>query len=384
MKNTVRNHSHSISFFNKERESVILQSIGDAVIATDIWGNISIMNSVAENLTGWKSEEGENKPLSEVFHIFDERTNKEIDNPIKEVIKTGKIVNLADHTFLLSKDGKTKHSIADSCSPILDTEKNIIGVVIVFRDITKQRHEEEHKEKITADLIQRNKDQEQFSRIISHDLRGPLSNITGLTSLINGNQLHESERGVFLNALSTSAIKLNEVIVDLNEILNTKRELVDKRELIHFSKLVNDIKESISFVVLKEEIQFKIDFKEVDEIFSIKSHIYSIFYNLISNSIKYRRHAVSPCISITSKLIKNKIILTFKDNGLGIDLSKSGDEIFGLYKRFHTDKAEGRGMGLYMVKLQVEKLGGKISVDSIINEGSEFTIEFNNKGNILQ
>jgi len=342
------------------------------------------MNSVAENLTGWKSEEGENKPLSEVFHIFDERTNKEIDNPIKEVIKTGKIVKLADHTFLLSKDGKTKHSIADSCSPILDTEKNIIGVVIVFRDVTKQRHDEEHKEKITADLIQRNKDQEQFSRIISHDLRGPLSNITGLTSLINGNQLHESERGVFLSALSASAEKLNEVIVDLNEILNSKRQLAVKRELIHFSKLVNDIKESISCTVMKEEIQFNIDFKEVDEIFSIKSHIYSIFYNLISNSIKYRRHAVLSYISIRSKLIKNKIILTFKDNGLGINLSKSGDEIFGLYKRFHIDKAEGKGMGLYMVKLQVEKLGGKISVDSTVNEGSEFTIEFNNKGNILQ
>jgi len=384
MKHSVKNHSHSTSFFDKERESVILQSIGDGVIATDIWGNISIMNSVAENLTGWKSEEGENKPLSDVFHIFDERTNKEIDNPVKEVIKTGKIVKLADHTFLLSKDGKTKHSIADSCSPILDTEKNIIGVVIVFRDVTKQRHDEEHKEKITADLIQRNKDQEQFSRIISHDLRGPLSNITGLTSLINGNQLHESERGVFLSALSASAEKLNEVIVDLNEILNSKRQLAVKRELIHFSKLVNDIKESISCTVMKEEIQFNIDFKEVDEIFSIKSHIYSIFYNLISNSIKYRRHAVLSYISISSKLIKNKIILTFKDNGLGINLSKSGDEIFGLYKRFHIDKAEGKGMGLYMVKLQVEKLGGKISVDSTVNEGSEFTIEFNNKGNILQ
>jgi signal transduction histidine kinase len=77
---------------------------------------------------------------------------------------------------------------------------------------------------------------------------------------------------------------------------------------------------------------------------------------------------------VKSDLVDDKIRLTFKDNGLGVDLKKSGDDLFGLYKRFHTDKAEGKGMGLYMVKVQVEKLGGTISVKSEVNQGTEFTI----------
>jgi sensor histidine kinase regulating citrate/malate metabolism len=81
-------------------------------------------------------------------------------------------------------------------------------------------------------------------------------------------------------------------------------------------------------------------------------------------------------ITVESDLVDDKIRLTLKDNGLGVDLKKSGDDLFGLYKRFHSDKAEGKGMGLYMVKMQVEKLGGKISVKSEVNQGIEFTIAF--------
>ncbi|PKQ45274.1 sensor histidine kinase [Confluentibacter flavum] len=360
--------------FDKERQSVILKSIGDAVIATDLDANVILMNAIAENLTGWKLEEAENKPIKEVFRIINKLTREETESPVESVLKTGKKLLLAPDTVLISRDEKNEYSISDSCAPILDTKGNIMGVVLVFRDVSKQREEEALKEKITADLVQRNKDHEHFDNIISHDLRGPVSNILSLTSLVNDKDLEEGERKFIMNALTTSAERLDEVIVDLNLILSLGKQLNEKKELVHFSKLVSDIQVSIRNILEKEQANFKIDFSRVDEMFTIKGYMYSIFYNLISNSIKYRRPHVPLEITVESDLVDEKISLTFKDNGLGVDLEKSGNDLFGLYKRFHTDKAEGKGMGLYMVKMQVEKLGGKISVKSTVNQGTEFTI----------
>jgi len=360
--------------FDKERQSVILQSIGDAVIATDIDGKIILMNPIAEKLTGWKSEEAEGKPIIEVFHIINRLTKKEDNNPVETVLKTGKALKIHPNTVLISRNAKKEYSINDSCAPIYDTKGNIMGVVLVFRDVTKQKQEEAIKAKITADLVQRNKDHEHFTRIISHDLRAPVSNIISLTALINDGDLKEGEKEFMMNALNTSAKKLDEVIIDLNHILSTEKQLDEKKEHVHFSELVSNIQESIGNILKKEQANFKIDFSQVDEMLTIKSYLYSIFYNLISNSIKYKKPTVPLNITVESNLVDKKVILTFKDNGLGIDLKKSGRHIFELYKRFHTDKAEGKGMGLYMVKVQVEKLGGKISVKSKVNQGTEFKI----------
>lgn len=373
-KNAMKKHFDTALQFDKERQSFILQSIGDAVIATDMDGNVILMNPIAEKLTGWKSEEAENRPITKVFHIINKLTRAESVNPVKTVLESGKAIKLEPNTVLISRNGKKEYSINDSCAPILDKKQKIMGVVLVFRDVTKEKQEETLKEKITADLVQRNKVHENFVNIVSHDLRTPVSNIIGLTKLVNEKNIKVGKKEFIMNALTTSAERLDDVIVDLYGIFTLGKQLDEKKESIHFSKLVSDIQGSISNILVKGNVHFKIDFSRVDEIFTIKSYLYSIFYNLISNSIKYRRPIVPLEIIVKSNLVDEKIILTFKDNGLGVDLKKNGDEIFGLYKRFHTDKAEGKGIGLHIVKLQVEELGGKISVKSKVNQGTEFKI----------
>ncbi len=363
--------------FDKERQSVILQSIGDAVIATDTEGDIVLMNSVAEKLTGWNFEDAENKPMSEVFHIVDNLTREKGDNLVETVLRTGKSLKLDPNTVLISRDKKTEYSINDSCAPILDANGNILGVVLVFRDVTKQKQEEALKEKITADLVQRNKDHQHFSNIISHDLRSPVANIISLTALVNDKDLEEDEREFIIKSLIASAEKLDEVIIDLNVILSTGKQLDDKKEDIYISEIVKEVQDSIANIIEIEQAHFELDFSQVDKMSTIKSYLYSIFYNLISNSIKYRRKDVPLEIIVKSELVKGKILLTFKDNGLGVDLNKNGVDMFGLYKRFHTDQAEGKGMGLYLAKMQVEKLGGTISVKSEVNKGTEFIIVLN-------
>ena len=122
---------------NAKRLSVTLNSIGDAVIATNRLGQITEMNLVAEKLTGWVFKNAKGKNLTEIFNIINSKTRNTIKNPVKKVLETGRILGLANHTILIAKDG-TEYQIADSASPIMDEEKNILGVVLVFRDVTEK------------------------------------------------------------------------------------------------------------------------------------------------------------------------------------------------------------------------------------------------------
>ena len=258
---------------------------------------------------------------------------------------------------------------------VFDEDKKPIRMVGAMRDITKEKYLTEERAKITNDMMGRNKALEQFAYIISHNLRAPVANIIGLGSILQNNiVLSESERDKCVDGLLVSVKKLDEVITDLNYILQVRREVNEKKQMVHFADLINDVKNSISTLIEKENVTFNLNF-EVTEMFSIKSYLYSIFFNIISNSIKYRKAEIEPVIQIETRKTNKKIYIIYKDNGLGIDLKVHRDKIFGLYKKFHMH-AEGKGMGLYMVKTQVEILGGKISIESEVDNGVEFMIEF--------
>ncbi|MCE3258975.1 MAG: domain S-box protein [Bacteroidetes bacterium] len=260
--------------------------------------------------------------------------------------------------------------------PVFDDARNILGIILSAEDITERKNTELEKEKMTADLIQHNKNLEQFAYIISHNLRSPVANIIGLSNMIqNMPDMSKADFDRCMDGLTLSVKKLDDTIIDLNYILQMRREINEKKETVRFSALVKDIRTSISNLIEKENISIKTNFLEVNEFFTIKSYLTSIFYNLISNSIKYRNPDVPCVIEITSRLAGNKLTLSFKDNGLGIDMKAHHDKIFGLYKKFHTH-IEGKGMGLYMVKTQVEILGGTIDVKSEVNVGTEFIISF--------
>jgi signal transduction histidine kinase len=254
-----------------------------------------------------------------------------------------------------------------------EKEKRAAELVIANKELVFQNKQ---KEKMTADLIQRNKDLEQFTYIISHNLRAPVANIIGLSYRLQQVDLADDIKKQIAGGLSTSVKKLDEVIRDLNDILKVRQKVDESKQLINLTQFASDIHLSIEKMIENENAVIVWNFSEVDEILTIKSYLHSIFYNLISNSLKYRQPGIPPAIEIRSQKLNNKIILLFKDNGLGIDLRNLSDHVFGLYKRFHTDRAEGKGIGLYMVKTQVESMGGKISISSEVNKGTEFKIEF--------
>ncbi|HEY8783697.1 MAG TPA: CHASE3 domain-containing protein [Mucilaginibacter sp.] len=233
----------------------------------------------------------------------------------------------------------------------------------------------QERTKMVNDLMLRNIDLEQFAYIISHNLRTPVANIIGASSALNDPELDAEDKATLLKGISVSVLRLDDIVKDLNQILQVKWDINETKELVRCSELLEDIMFGIKNLIDKYKIEIKYDFSEIDELLTVKPYLYSIFYNLISNSVKYRRQDIPCIIESKSCLENNKVHLIFTDNGMGIDLKKCGDHIFGLYKRFHTN-IEGKGMGLFMVKTQVETLGGKISVHSRENEGTEFKIEF--------
>lgn len=259
--------------------------------------------------------------------------------------------------------------------PVYDDTKQILGLIISSEDITSRKMAELEREEMTSDLIQHNKNLEQFAYIISHNLRSPVSNIVGLSNLMNSaREMGEKDFAKCLEGLTLSVKKLDEVIIDLNFILQNRKEVNSQKEIIDLNQLLFDIKTITSEHIERENFMIRSDFK-VKDLFTIKSYIHSIFLNLITNSIKYRNPEVASQIDISSFKENDEHVIRFKDNGLGIDLNANASKIFGLYKRFHKH-VDGKGMGLYMVKTQVEMLGGKISLDSVPGEGTCFEIRF--------
>ena len=131
--------------------STTLRSIGDAVIATDIKGFVKFMNPITEALTGWKQEEALGKPLTEILNLINEETREKAEDPVKNVTRKGHIVDLPENMILISKDG-TELPVADTCAPIRDEKGNLIGVVLVFRDITERKKAEEELKKLNETL----------------------------------------------------------------------------------------------------------------------------------------------------------------------------------------------------------------------------------------
>lgn len=266
-------------------------------------------------------------------------------------------------------------------------EPAINALVANFTDISKRKAAEEQKElavqereKMLSDLMMRSKNLEQFAYMVSHNLRSPVAQILGISNILKGN-LSKEERVKSQDFMYRAVEKLDSVVKDLNKILEVRGSVTENKEECHLTGILEDIKVGIRDSLDREQVHIEYDFG-VDCLRAIRSYVYSIFYNLITNSIKYRSADRKLIIRIRSYHRDGKIILEFKDNGTGIDLEKYGSKVFGLYNRFHENIA-GKGIGLFMVKAQVEALEGKIEIKSAVGEGTEFRVELPDSSQVL-
>lgn len=268
----------------------------------------------------------------------------------------------------------SKEYFTVNISPVLE-ENTIIGFIIAAIDITDKKLNELERHKLITDLMQRNRDLEQFAYIVSHNLRAPVTNILGLTYLFKSDRFNASSLPRVIDGLIDSAKKLDDVIIDLDETLRIRRQITDKFEWILFEDIIRDILKVKEAIIQEKKVMFSADFSQVDRIYSVRPYLLNIFTQIIRNSIKFSRPNVQPEIRIWTEKRDQTIVIHCIDNGEGIDTDRYQDQLFGLYKRFNL-QSEGRGVGLFMVKNQVETLNGTIELKSRVGEGTHIIICF--------
>lgn len=281
-----------------------------------------------------------------------------------------------------AKDG-TYYWVDSVISPILDPIGNIVQFLSIRNLITEKKEVEEQLlkkndeiKKTVLELIKNLNDMRQFNYIVSHNLRSPVANIKGLLEIKKMTSQNDTlEDSFILQNIEISADKIDQMLIDLNMILSVKKATNKSKEEIMIDGLLKSIFSTFSLEIKQINPIINIDIKEnANIIFTIKSYLESILFNLILNAFKYRSKDRIFELQIIVENIGKRLVFSIIDNGIGIDLLRYKDDVFGLYKRFNND-TEGKGLGLYMCKAQIEILGGSIVLNSEPNVGTKFTIE---------
>jgi PAS domain S-box-containing protein len=272
---------------------------------------------------------------------------------------------------------REEHWVNLSMLPVYNSDEVLSHWVSIQRDITDEKKQEIEKEQLIRELTQNNKDLQQFSYITSHNLRAPLSNLSGLLNLVKDIPIENPELKEILDGFNKSTHLLNETISDLVKVIVIRDNPSIHKEAVLLKDVFENVFSQLDFLIGINKPIIKINFEKVDFFNTNKAYLESILLNLLTNSLKYKSNNHKLKINITATKDGDNVIMIFNDNGIGIDLLRNRDKIFGLYQRFHNHP-DSKGLGLYLVKSQVESLGGSISVESEVDKGTTFTITFKN------
>lgn len=355
-------------------ETVITQT-KDAVIISESEKSdntipkIVFVNPAFTRMTGYSPEEVIGKPPT----IFMERKSFKSDfDRLADALKNKKEYKL--ETLNNKKDGE-EYWVNFSMIPITNKEGEHSHWISIQRDITEEKRQEKEKEQLIRELTQNNKDLKQFSYITSHNLRAPLSNLTGLLNLLEDIPIENAELNEIMEGFSKSTHLLNETINDLVKVVIIKDNPSINKEEVSIREVFDNVYDQLSLLVNLHKVDLYVQLEQVSILNINKAYLESIFLNLLTNAIKYRNPNKQLKISVTSHAVEDTVELVFTDNGIGIDLQRNRDKIFGLYQRFHN-YPDSKGLGLYLVKSQVESMGGTISVESNVDVGTTFTLIF--------
>jgi PAS domain S-box-containing protein len=358
-------YSSQLAAVFEERQwlETTLRGIGDAVIACDAQGRIVFMNQPAETCTGWSERDAKGLPLATPFHIVNEETRNIVESPVDKVIRIGSVVGLANHTILIRKDG-SEINIDDSGAPIRNSHGELVGVVLVFRDITEARHTEKaliRSEKLaTAGRL---------AATIAHEVNNPLESATNLVYLAQCAEISEQARH-YLTAADAELRRVSHL---------TRQSLAFYREQAMAQKFrpvrtIAEIVELYRVRVASREIAVK---TEVDESLLMEGYegeVRQVLANIIGNSYDAIRTAGS--IRIRARQVGNNgsgpmVQFTIADTGSGIP----PENLARIFEPFFTTKVDvGTGLGLWVTKTIVEKRGGRIRVRSCANGTSSYTV----------
>ena len=377
---------------NQELTAIFDSATQVSIIRTDPLGLITHFSKGAQLLLGYSATEVEGIHSPAIFHVKEELISRAQQLSLqfgKEITGFDVFVEFARQDkkesrswTYVRKDGTT-FSVQLAVTAIRDEENNITGYLAVATDITEQidnqkflKGSKDELEILSDRLSKQNEQLLNFAHITSHNLRSPASNLSSLLFLYRQEDDKARKEQLF-EKFETVIHHLTTTLNELVEALKIQEGTKKQTEEILFEDTLKKIQAIISGQILQSNAIITTQFEEPQVVYN-KAYLESIFLNLLTNAIKYSSPKRRPRIHIETKIFNDQLLLTFRDNGLGIDLEKNGNKLFGFHKTFHRH-AEAKGVGLFLTKTQVEAMGGKITLISEVDKGTTFTINFTPK-----
>lgn len=344
---------------------VTLSSIGDAVIATDVEGRITFVNPAAEDHLGYSSGECVGQPLTDVFVIRNEHTGEPVVNPVQLVLKTGRVVGLANHTVLIRKDG-VELPIDDSAAPIRDSTGKLLGAILVFHEVSESRKLQRELILQADALKEADQRKDQFLAVLAHELRNPLA------PMRNGLQIARVRAGAdeamkrVVEMMERQLVHLVRLVDDLMDVSRVSRGVVELRRA---PVLIKDVI-ARSLEAVRPALEARAHKLNVDlphgtiSVDGDADRLTQVVSNLLTNSAKY-----SPdrgLIHLTVTHDSDEICIQVSDKGVGIPRDQI-DRVFDMFSqvRIHQGRYEGGlGIGLSLVRTLVQLHGGSVTAHS--------------------
>ncbi len=328
-------------------------------------GYFKKINPAVSKLLGYSMEELYARPINDFVYEDD----KEITAKARaELTKANPLFNFENR--YLTKGGEIVW-LSWTSLPV-DSDRQIFAIA---KNITHKKKLEAERNSLLEHLTKANHDLKQLTFTTSHDLRSPVNNLLSVFGLIDTSRINDQETVAMIELLKLTGENLKETLNNYVDVLSERYSAHAATERIQFAPALQSVLQSITSLIETSGAKIAASFSEADSVRFNKAYLESLFLNLITNAIKYARPGVTPVISIYSEDGADVTRLVVADNGLGFDMEKVKDKLFGLHQKFHSH-SDSKGIGLYLVHSHVTSMGGKIDVESKVNEGTKFTISF--------
>lgn len=328
-------------------------------------GYFKKINSTVSKTLGYTNEELFARPIVDFVHIEDRHTTLNRRENLKRNIP---LLNFENR--YVTKSGETVW-LSWTSIPI-ESEKMVFAVA---KNVTHRRRQDDDRNLLLANLTRINNNLKQLNYTTSHDLRSPVSNLLSVFSLMDALTIEDKEVLEFIDILKDATENLKNTLNNYVDVLSNDDALSVPVEELDLAECFDSVRQSLRALIRDSSTTFRVDFSEAPKAIFNRTYMESVFLNLITNSIKYARNDAPPVISISSRRENGIDQLIFVDNGLGFDMEKVKNRIFGFNQKFHNH-SDSKGIGLYLVYNHITNLGGHITFKSAVNKGTKFTISF--------
>lgn len=335
----------------------------DFLCIADYNGFFKKVNPAFQSLLGYSYKELLSKPISDFIYQEDKETTAKFR---ESLLKNIPLLNFENRYS--TKEGEIVWLSWTSVA--IPGEKLIYAIA---KNITHLKTIDLERNLLLTELTKVNSDLKQITYANSHDLRSPVSNLLSIFELLDTSKIKDKETLDLLELFRLSAESLKDTLNEYVDNLIAKDRRNVSIATIFLNESLDTTRQSISSLIKNSQATFHTDFSEVETVSFNKTYLESIFLNLITNSIKYARPDLEPKITIKSKKENGCSQIIYSDNGLGFDMQKVKDKIFGLHQKFHNH-IDSKGIGLYLVYNHIRSLGGNIQVESAPNKGTTFII----------